>query len=56
MPQRSTDFFYEGENVSVCLQDLCEVQKWGQGAFGKVFSIVLKKSKDIPIAVKVFHI
>ena len=54
----SNEFSYgdSEDSVSISLRDLCNVQKQGEGASGKVLSIVVKKSRDIPIAVKVKYI
>ncbi len=53
IPHATTEFNYHGELIPIHVKDLCNVQKISHGEFGHVFSIVVKRSTDIPIAVKV---
>lgn len=53
IPHSSTEFNYRGQLIPVHTKQLCDVHKISRGEFGDVFSIVVKGSDDLPIAVKV---
>jgi hypothetical protein len=53
IPEGSTDFIYDGKIIPSHIEQLYGTPLIDSGAFGSVYSVIIKGPPDIPVAVKV---